>query len=207
MPFSYHHVQRAGENFERFAMKVQAFAVDHHVYRALQFERNLLDAGAESERVVDMRSGKKPWKRPEQSGAADGTPADVFNEAVGGIGIRRDHHFAARESAVAESQKQIAATIPVAGIFEPVRKRVMLEADDVAKDRKNISEFAPAFESPVRGFTHFGRKSKAQQIHKINFAGAVPQPDHIAGATAALAQGVNRVLHTVGREISEKGIP
>ena len=71
---------------------------------------------------------------------------------------------------------------------------------------ENISEFAPAFKSPVCRLAYFRGEAQAQQIQVIQFARAVAQTNHVARATPARAQCVNRVLYTLSCEVPQKGI-
>ena len=83
-------------------MKMQTFSIDHHVYRAFEFEFNSPHACASREGMMNVRAGKKARQSPDQPGAANRSPANVFNQPIGSVGVRRDHHFPAGEFAVAE---------------------------------------------------------------------------------------------------------
>ena len=49
----------------------------------------------------------------QESEATNGAPADEFDEAVGGIGVRSDQHGAAGVLAVVEGEKEAAALVPI----------------------------------------------------------------------------------------------
>jgi hypothetical protein len=84
---------------------VQDFPVNHYVYRAIEVEVNSSCRRAVRQGMLDVRAGEQPWKHPEQAEPANGTPADILNLSIGGIGFRRNHHFPAREFAVAKREE------------------------------------------------------------------------------------------------------
>ena len=56
--------------------------------------------------MFDVRTVVEFGKGSKQSDASDGSPADKFDEAVGGVGIGSDEHGAASVLAVVKSEKQ-----------------------------------------------------------------------------------------------------
>ena len=77
--------------------------------------------------MMNVRAGEEARQSPDQAEAADGAPADVFDQAVGGIGVGGDHHAAAGEFAVVESEEEDGIAIPFFCFGEAMRKCEMLE--------------------------------------------------------------------------------
>src|SRR5271168_653415 len=113
-------------------MQPKNFAIHHHVDRSREIQINALRRGARGEAMLDVRAGEKARKRPEKTEPPNGTPADIFDLAVGGIGLRRDHHFPAGEFAVAESEEKARAAIPIRGVANPVRKSGVIKARETS---------------------------------------------------------------------------
>ncbi len=60
---------------------------------------------------MDMLPREKPGKIPDQTEPSDWTPADIFDEAVGGFGVGCNHHLAAGEFTIVKRQEEAAAPI------------------------------------------------------------------------------------------------
>src|ERR1700689_140518 len=103
---SYNNVQRSRQNLYRAAIQAQDLAIHDYVHRAVKIKINPLDCGARGKRVLNMRAGEEAWKIPKQAKPAERRPAHVLDFSVSGISMRRHHHFAAGEFAIAECQKQ-----------------------------------------------------------------------------------------------------
>src|SRR5271156_6329938 len=182
MLVSYDHVQRGGENFQRLTFEAHAFAVHHCVYRTGEFEINALGGGAGSFGMMDVRAGEKARQSPDQAEAADGRPADIFDEAVRGIGVGSDHHVAAGEFAVVEGEEEGGVAIGFRFFGEAVWEGEMLELHEAREHAEDVAEFAPAFEAAVGGFSYVGGEAESEQIQEIEFALGVAEADYVAGA-------------------------
>src|SRR5271168_3830143 len=100
---------------------------------------------------MNVRAGEETRQGPDEAEAADGAPADVFDEAVGGIGVGSDHHVAAGELAVVEGEEKRAIAVPFCCFSEAVRIREVLELHEAREDAEDVAEFAPALEAAVGG--------------------------------------------------------
>ncbi len=78
--------------------------------------------------MADVSAGEQARESPKQTQAAYGRPADVFDLAVGGIRLRRDHHFSAGIFAIAEGEEKAFAAVPFVGGSETMGKSMVLEA-------------------------------------------------------------------------------
>ena len=162
--------------------------------------------------VVDVRAGKKTRQVPKQAQAADWAPADVLYPAIGSVGFWRDHHFSARELAVAEGQEEARPTIPLAvglgsrGGIEAMGKRRMLEAGKTSENAEDIAELAKALETAIHGLADVRREAKAQQIDEVKFAVRMPETNDIHGAPGLSCKSVDRVLGAARREVFQKRV-
>src|SRR5580698_5200155 len=144
--------------------------------------------------MMDVRAGEEARQSPDEAEAADGAPADVFDQAVGGIGVGSDHHVAAGEFAVVESEKQSGFTIPFCCFGKAMRKGEMLELHEAREDAEDVAEFAPTLEAAIGGFGDVGGEAEREEIEEIKFALSVTETDHVAGAVAIFFQGFKSVF-------------
>src|ERR1700723_1646754 len=156
--------------------------------------------------MMDVRAGEEARQSPDEAEAADGAPADVFDEAVGGIGVGSDHHVAAGEFAVVEGEEEGGVAILYFFFREAVREGEMLELHEAGEYAENVAELAPAFEAAVGGFGYVGGEAESEEIQEIEFALGVAEADHVAGAAGIFLQGRDRVFDAALGEIFQEGI-
>ncbi len=92
--------------------------------------------------MFNMRAVVKLGQHAQQAEAADGSPTYKFDEAIVGIGVGRDHHGAAGELAVVESQKQTAPRVPFFVIVTAQCERPPIQLRDANEDAEQIAEMA-----------------------------------------------------------------
>src|SRR5258707_11753347 len=109
---SYVNVQGGRENVQRSTLQREDFSVDQHGDGNGNFEFDMLHCFSRSERMANVSAVVEFGQHAEKTQAADGSPANEFDEAVGGIGVGRDEHRAAGEFAVVECEEQAAAGVP-----------------------------------------------------------------------------------------------
>ena len=137
--------------------------------------------------MMDVRAGEEARKSPDQSETADRAPADVFDQAVGGIGVGSDHHVAAGEFAVVEGEEEGGFAILCGSFREAMRKREMLSSHEAGEDSEDVAEFAPAFETAVGGFGDVGGEAESEEIQEIEFASGVAETDYVAASGGFLS--------------------
>src|ERR1700751_6168152 len=103
---SYVNVHGGPENVERFALQPEDFSVGQDVNRYGNFEFNVFHCFSRSQRVANGRAVVEFRQHAEKASASGGSPADEFDEAVGGIGVWCEEHGAAGVFAVVESEKE-----------------------------------------------------------------------------------------------------
>src|SRR5713226_5841527 len=112
MPFSYINVHSSGKNIECPALQRHYFSIDRDVHGCAYFEFDAAYRSARSKWMLDVRPVVESRKIAQQAEAADRAPSHKFNEPIGGIGIRRDEHRAARVLAVVERQEKRPSLVP-----------------------------------------------------------------------------------------------
>ena len=113
---------------------------------------------------MNVRAGEETRQSPDEAEAADGAPADVFDQAVGGIGVGSDHHVAAGEFAVVEREEEGGLAILFFFFREAMRESEMFELHEAGEDAEDVAEFAPAFEAAVGGFGYVGGEAESEEI-------------------------------------------
>src|SRR5487761_66170 len=207
---SYQNVQRSGKHVETLALQKKAFAINHHCDGRIDRKVDFTHCSAGSERMPHMRAIEKRVKIAEQSYASDWPPANIFNQTITRIGLRGDHHFAARKLAVAERKKQAAAPVEFRGAIGSQRKCAPVKPCQTRQHAQNVAELAPAFEAPICDVCHIRRESERQQIYVMQFAPSVFQPNHVARAALAVQDCLLRrasiLRTTVSAKIAQKRI-
>src|SRR5271156_4469146 len=99
--------------------------------------------------MMNVRAGEEARQSPDEAESVDGTPADAFDEAVGGIGVRGDHHVAAGELAVVEGEKKDGVAIEFFCFCfgQAVREGEMFELHEAREYAEDVAKLAPAFEA------------------------------------------------------------
>src|SRR5690348_12981289 len=98
---------------QRFALERQNSAIDQNVHGNWDVEFDVLDGLALSQRMLDMGAVVEARQHTQQAEAADGPPADKFDETVGRVGLRSDEHRPTSVLAVVEGEEQAAAVVPL----------------------------------------------------------------------------------------------
>src|SRR5260370_26171139 len=163
-------MRRGGEDIERTDLQRSDLAVDHDVNGTSHIEFDMAHGAARSEGVLEVRAIVKLRQSAEQAQAADGSPADKFDQAVGRIGMRRDEHVAAGKFAVVEREKEAAAFVPGCVVVAAKGKGAATQLDDAYEDTEQVAEMAERLERTIRCHAHIGRESRAQYIERIEFA-------------------------------------
>src|ERR1700689_2355216 len=206
MPSSYDDVQGSRQDFDRTAVQKQNLAIHDYVRRAAEIEIDPVDCGSPGKRVLNMRTGEKTRKIPEQTEAADRRPTHIFDFPVGGISLGRHHHLAAGELAVGEREKKTRAPVPVVGARELMRERPMPESRERREYTPDITCGSPALEPPIGNLSGVGGKTEVQDVDEIDLAGCVAQSNHVAHAPAVVLQRLDRMFDAAGCKVAQERI-
>src|ERR1700733_7646474 len=206
MPSSYDNVQGSRQNFNRTAVQKQNLAIHDYVCRAAEIEIDPVDCGARSKRVLNMRTGEKTRKIPEQAEAADGRPAHVLDLPVSGIRLGRHHHLAAGELAVGEREKKTRAPVPVVCACELMRERLMPESRERREHAPDITCGSPALEPPIGNLSGVGSKTEVQDVDVIDVTGRVAQSNHVAHTPAVVLKRLDRVFDAARGKVAQERI-
>src|SRR5271154_6014328 len=147
---SYVNIHRGGKNFQGEQFQSEDFAVNGDVNRLADIELDLANGLARSQRVLHMRAIVKTRKQEQHFAAADRSPADELDQAVGGVGIRRDEHGAAGVLAVVEAEEETRAGVPFGFFVAAQRKGAARQPRQKDKDSEQITEMAERFEVTIR---------------------------------------------------------
>src|SRR5262249_30292044 len=109
--FLYHDAQCRGQNIQGFTMQGKNFAVDHYIYRRIQFEVNALCLPSLGQGVIDVCPVVEGREIADKADTANWPPAHIFNQAIVDIGIGCDHHRTASKFAIAKGQEKTASVV------------------------------------------------------------------------------------------------
>src|SRR5580658_8157225 len=120
--------------------------------------------------MFDVRAVIELREHAQQSDAAYRPPADELDQAVRGIGLRRDQHRAAGEFAVAEGKKKAAALVPILIFIASQTKRAASQLNHADEDAEQIAKIAEGLEIAIGQRTDVSGETKAEKIERINVA-------------------------------------
>src|SRR5882757_10065304 len=107
----YYDTKSLRQHIDGFNVQRGDFAVERDVDGALEIKINSLDALTFRHGMVNVLPGEEAGEIANQAEPSNRPPANVFDEAVRGLGIGSDHHFSAGEFAVVERKEKAAAAI------------------------------------------------------------------------------------------------
>ncbi len=128
-------------------MQRQNFAIDHDINRIIEVESDSLHSLPFSERMLDVCPVIEPREITNQSEPADRPPSDIFHQAIVDLSLGRDHHRAAGELAVVESNEQAAPIVEVVLPLDSCRERTPIESRKRQEDRCDVSKLSPRTEA------------------------------------------------------------
>src|SRR5579863_7457841 len=99
--------------------------------------------------MFEVAAVVESWQSAQSAEAADGSPADKFDQAVGRIGVGSDEHGAAGVFAVVEGEKQAAASVPLSFIVGTQMESAALELRQADENAEQIAEVAERLKRPV----------------------------------------------------------
>src|SRR4029077_10041560 len=134
--------------------------------------------------MLDVRAVVKFRQHAQESEAANGAPADEFDQAVGGVGMRSDEHGAAGVLAVVEREEEAAALVPIFVVVAAKSERTAAELDYAQENAEEIAERTERLEVAIRQRCYIGGESHAQQIEGEDFTFGVREAEEIDGALA-----------------------
>src|SRR6267143_1281765 len=182
------------------------FSIDHDVHGRACFEFDVAHRAARSQRMFDMRTVIKTRQCKEQTQPADRAPADKFNEPVGSIRLRRDEHCAARVLAVVERQEKSAPPVPLLIVIATQRQGSPAQLHHAHENTEQITEIAKRLEHTIGQSGDISRKSNAQEIEGVDFAGGMCQAQKIDSSRAAFEKRLHRSSGSVLCKIAQEGI-
>lgn len=161
------------------------FAVDHYVYRRIQFELNALCLPSLGQGVIDVCPVVEGREIADKADTANGPPAHIFNQAIVNIGIGCDHHRTASKFAIAKGQEETASVVELLVAIYTERKWPTPEPCQADEDGQLVTEFTPATESACPHHRYVRRKSHAEKIDVVNDALVMPETEDITGPRTA----------------------
>ena len=156
----------------------------------------MFDVGA----VVEFR------QHAEKPEAADWSPANEFDETVGGIGVGRYQHGAAGEFAVVEGEEKAAAGVPFLFVIGAQDECAALQLRDADDNAEEIAEMTEWLEDPVGESTDVSGETYTKNVEGINFAAGVLEANQIHGTGAIGEKRVKRGFRAIVCEIAQEGV-
>src|SRR5208282_3072231 len=98
----------------------------------------------------------------QEAEAADGSPAHIFDQTIGWIGLRRNHHGAAGVLAIVEGQEEAAPLVPTFISIGTHAETTPLELHHAHEHAQEISQVPKWLEDAVSQRTDVRGKSHAQ---------------------------------------------
>ena len=154
------------------------------------------DVGA----VVEFR------QHAEKPEAADWSPANEFDETVGGIGVGRNQHGAAGEFAVVEGEEKAAAGVPFLFVIAAQDECAALQLRDADENAEEIAEMTEWLEDSVGESTDVSGETYTKNVEGINFAAGVLEANQIHGTGAIGEKRVKRGLGAMVCEIAQERV-
>src|SRR5579863_2437195 len=145
-------------------------------------------------------------KSTQRAEAADRSPADKFNEAVGRIGVGSDKHGAAGIFAVVKGEEKAAPGVPLGFVIGSEMKRATLELRQADENAEKIAEVSERFECAIGERADVGGKSNAEDVERKNFSGSVREADQVNGTGAIGKKSLHRGFRAVVGEIAQERI-
>jgi hypothetical protein len=204
LALSSHHSQSRWQHFKPLTMNSHHLAVHHHIDWAIEVKVYAFRSSPRSFRLVDVSAAIQAGQVRYQPGSPDGTPPNVFNQAVSRVGIRREHHLSAGELAVVETKKQAPSCVAFRFPVEPQGKRPSVQLRETDYDAGQVSKLAQPLEAPVGHDGHIRNEPDAKQIDEVDHSFFVSHPQNVAGAPAAFYQRGRGMLESVCGEVSQE---
>src|SRR5438874_11213366 len=157
--------------------------------------------------MIYMSAVVQARQHAKQSDTPDRSPADKLDLPIRRVCMRRNEHRPASVFAVVECKKQTAASIPFCFIITAQHKSAALQLSYTNKYAKQIPDVAERLEDAIGDGSNIGRKTEAQNIERINFAGSVREPNQIHWPGAPGDKRIERRLGAFIAKIAQKGIP
>src|SRR6266849_5220981 len=203
---SYENIQRGRKDFESAEMQRVHFAVHHGVNGGIQIENDPARRVARSERVLQVCAVVQRGQIVEQAEAADRPPTNELNQAVGSIGMRRNHHLAACEFAVVEAEKEAAAAVEFRGVVQTHGKSAAAQAHQPDQHTEEIPKLTERRAAAMRESSNVGRKTDAEQVDGIEHAAGVREAEQVARPTPAFDKSLCGLLGAALAKIAEERI-
>ena len=112
--------------------------------------------------MLDVSAVVVSRKHAEKAEAADGAPANEFDETVGGIGLWGDEHSAAGVFAVVESEKEAATFVPVCVTVAAQGEGGATQLDHAGENSEQIADSTERLEHAVRESGNVSGEADAQ---------------------------------------------
>src|SRR5690348_15568132 len=111
-----------------------------------------------------MRSVEKSRKIAQQGDAADGAPANIFNQTVECVGVRRNEHIAARVFCVAEGEEKARARVKFRLLINAHRKRAPAQTSETREHAERVAKIAEGFEVAIGDFCGVGSERSEERL-------------------------------------------
>src|SRR5262249_13332749 len=138
--------------------------------------------------------------------AANRSPADELDQAVGWIRMGRDQHSAAGVFAVVEGEEQAGLFVPVFVVVATQRKGAAAQLRYSKKNAEQVAEMTERLEITVGQGGDVGGEPDREKIQRIDFAVRVGEANQIDGAFVTGKQRLERSFCAIAGEIAQKGI-
>src|SRR5215471_16905456 len=130
----------------------------------------------------------------DQAEAADGSPANIFDQAVVCVCGGSDHHGSAGELAVVEGEEQTGPAVDMRIAIRAQREGTTAEARETEKDGGLVPDFAPVAETTGAECGHIRGKADTENIDVVENPLFVTQTEDVAFTRAPGDQGFDSVI-------------
>src|ERR1700756_4864517 len=181
---SYVNVHGGPEKVQRFSIQRKNLSIDQSINRYGNFEFNVFHCFSRSERMSNVSAVVEFRQHAEKTESSDGSPADEFDEAVGGLPVWRDEHGAAGVFAVVEAEKEAAPRVPFCFVIRAQNESATFELNHPDQYTEQITEVAERFENTIGQSADVSSETHAKNVEGIHFAGRMREADQIHGTSA-----------------------
>src|SRR3954463_953904 len=185
-------------------MQREHFAVNHDVHRRVELEINTANFTHLCKWMLNVRAIVKARQVSDQSDAPDRTPANIFDQAVIGVGCGGDHHGAASELAVVEGEKKARPAVDIRLSIHFQGKRTTAKPRQANEDCGLITRLSPGAEPASAQGRYIGGKANTENVDVTENPIFVSQAKNITSPRTASYQGLHRIVHALVAEIPQE---
>src|SRR5215469_14810326 len=148
-------------------MQGDHLSINHHVDRSIQMKVDAAYFLNFGQGMLDVSAIVKAGQITDQAEAADGSPANIFDQAVVGVCRGSDHHGSAGELAVVKGEEQTGPAVDMLAAIRAQGKGATAEARETEEDGGLIPDFAPVAETTGAERGHIRGKTDTENIDVV----------------------------------------